>query len=66
MGMAERRDEPQSHFIRSKDNPSSQRRGDFYANGQNRGRAEEEIPEKKVTSVPSGAKRDGYFKNRDY
>ena len=70
--MAERRNEPQSdgsqNFSRSKGNPNSQRRGDFYANGRDRGRAEhdEDVPEKKVTSLPSGAKRDSFFKKRDY
>ncbi len=27
---------------------------------------EEQEPVQKVTSVPSGARRDGYFKERDY
>ena len=68
MDMAERRDEPQSHFNRSKGNPNSQRRGDFYANGRDRERAEddEDVTEKKVTALASGAKRDSYFKKRDY
>jgi hypothetical protein len=72
MGMAQRRDEPQSdgsqNFTRMKGNPSSQRRGDFYANGRDRVRADDddEVTQRKVTSLPSGAKRDSYFKKRDY
>jgi hypothetical protein len=70
--MAERRNEPQSddnqNFSRSKGNPNSQRRGDFYANGRDQGRAEGDVdvPAQKMTSLPSGAKRDSYFKKRDY
>lgn len=29
-------------------------------------RREDELPVQKVTSVPKGAKRDGFFKRRDY
>jgi hypothetical protein len=71
--MAERRNEPQSggsqNFNRMKGNPSSQRRGDFYANGRDQNRAvddDDDVTERKVTSLPSGAKRDSYFKKRDY
>ena len=70
--MAERRNEPQSddnqNFNRLKGNPNSQRRGDFYANGRDQGRAEDDDdePTRKVSSEPSGAKRGSYFKNRDY
>jgi hypothetical protein len=52
-----------------KGNPSSQRRGDFYANGRDQKRAvddDDDVTERKVTSLPSGAKRDSYFKKRDY
>ncbi len=69
--MADRRSAPQSHgsqtVNRVKDNPNT-RSGDFYANGQNQVRAEEDDEETlpKVTSQPSGAKRDSFFKKRDY
>ena len=58
------------------------RRGDFYGNGPHFGgqgssdrraddpepfaRDEDEEPVERVTSLPGGAKRDSYFKRRDY
>jgi hypothetical protein len=59
--MAERRGEP-PNVNRVKGNRNSQRGGDFYANGSN----PTEEPAQKVGFQPSGAKRDGYFKKRDY
>ena len=61
---------------RLKGNPNSQR-GDFYANGSDQtqvfdrdpvGKAEDDDdePTQKISSQPSGAKRDSYFKKRDY
>ncbi len=42
-------------------------RGNFYANGRTRrSRKDDDETEKKVTSLPSGAKRDSYFKKREY
>ena len=62
---------------RLKGNRNSQRGGDFYANGSDQtqvydhdpiGKAEEDgqEPGHKVSSDESGAKRESYFKKRDY
>ena len=61
---------------RLKGNPNSQR-ADFYVNAPNQDETfdrdpvakadeDDEEPTQKVTSLPSGAKRDSYFKKRDY
>ncbi len=65
------------NFNRLKGNRNSQRGGDFYANGSDQtkvfesdpiGKAVEDDhePAQGVTSESSGAKRDSYFKKRDY
>jgi hypothetical protein len=72
--MAERKSEPQSYgsqkdwLTGETGQTVNSESGDFYANGSDRRRAEddEEVADKKVTSQPSGAKRDSYFKKRDY
>lgn len=62
---------------RLKGNRNSQRGGDFYANGSDQTQVFESDPpgkaveddgqqSQKVSSESSGAKRDGYFKKRDY
>lgn len=62
---------------RLKGNRNSQRGGDFYANGSDQtqvfeqdpvGKAEEDgqEPAHNVDSEESGAKRESYFKKRDY
>jgi hypothetical protein len=61
--MADRKSEPEWRETGRTVNSES---GDFYANGSNRGREDDEEPVKRVTSQPSGAKRDSYFKKRDY
>src|SRR5258708_6679052 len=63
--MAERRGETGQNVNRLKGNPNSQRTGDFYANGSNQTKDDDE-PVRGVTSEHSGAKRESYFRKRDY
>jgi hypothetical protein len=63
--MAERRGETGQNVNRLKGNRNSQRGGDFYANGLDQTKNNDE-PTQGVTSEPSGAKRESYFKKRDY
>ncbi len=61
--MAERENEPQSYGSQNEDSE----RGDFYANGPtDKAEDDDDEPTQKITSQPSGAKRDSYFKKRDY
>ena len=64
--MPDRKSEPDVN--RLKGNPNSQR-ADFYVNAPDQSEKadeDDEEPTQKVTSLPSGAKRDSYFKKRDY
>lgn len=63
--MAERRGEKGQNVNRLKGNRNSQRGGDFYANGSDQTQDNHE-PTQGVTSERSGAKRESYFKKRDY
>ena len=70
-GMADRKNEPQSQNEWLSGNTgqtvNDSERGDFYANGRTeKAQGDDEEPEKKVSSQTSGAKRDSYFKKRDY
>jgi hypothetical protein len=72
--MADRKNEPQSYGSQNEwqtgntgQTVNDSERGDFYANGRtDKAQDDDEEPTQKVTSLPSGAKRDSYFKKRDY
>jgi hypothetical protein len=72
--MADRKNEPQSYGSKNEwltsnkgQTANDSERGDFYANGRTeKAQDDDEEPEKKVSSQTSGAKRDSYFKKRDY
>ena len=72
--MADRKNEPQSYGSQNEwltgktgQTVNDSERSDFYANGRTDHSADDEDEtERKVTSQPSGAKRDSYFKKRDY
>jgi hypothetical protein len=63
--MAERRGERGQNVNRLKGNRNSQRSGDFYANGLDQTKNNDE-PTQGVTAQQSGAKRQSYFKKRDF
>ncbi|HEX9501209.1 MAG TPA: hypothetical protein VGA10_06100 [Thermoanaerobaculia bacterium] len=69
--MADRKNEPQSQNEWLTGNKgqtvNASERGDFYANGRtDKAQEDDDEPTQKVSSLPSGAKRDSYFKKRDY
>jgi len=62
--MPERKSEPQSYGSQNETGETVKPSEDIYSNAPTQD--EDDEPTLKITSQQSGAKRDSYFKKRDY